>query len=144
MVRIRPAKPSDFHEVQALFGQLWPDKSLNQESQLTVYNAMLGSDGYELLCADKDDAIAGFASLSIQHNFWQEGYILYITTMIVDEKHRGQGIGTALINEIKKTARERGCKRIELESAFHRTDAHVFYEKMGFEKRAIFYSMEVA
>jgi len=142
-VHIRPALLNDFGGVLTLFCQLWPEKVLNRERQQAVYNAMLESGGYELLCAVKEEAIAGFASLSIQHNFWQEGRILYITTMIVDEKHRGQGIGTALIREIEKIARERGCKRIELESAFHRTDAHAFYEKMGFEKRAHFYSREV-
>ena len=142
-VRIRPATENDFGGVLSLFGQLWPEKVLNRESQQAIYNAMLESEGYELFCAEKEGAIAGFASLSIQHNFWQEGYILYIATMIVDEKHRRQGIGTALIREIEKIARERDCKRIELESAFHRKEAHAFYEKMGFEKRAYFYSREV-
>lgn len=140
--RIRRAMPADFEEVLALFRQLWPGKVLNKERQRAVYTVMLESAGYELLCAEMEGAIIGFASLSIQHNFWQEGHILYITTMIVDERHRGQGIGTALVREIEKIAGERGCKRIELESAFHRTEAHAFYEKMGFEKRAYFYSRE--
>jgi ribosomal protein S18 acetylase RimI-like enzyme len=90
-----------------------------------------------------DGSVIGFASLSIQHNFSQEGNILYITTMIVDERYRGQGIATALMREIEKIASERGCKRVELESAFHRKEAHAFYEKQGFKKRAYFYSMEV-
>jgi ribosomal protein S18 acetylase RimI-like enzyme len=141
--RIRPASPDDLEAVLALFRQLWPDKVLNKEHQGAVFHAMLQSDVYGLLCAEMNGLVSGFASFSIQHNFWQEGRILYITTMIVDEKCRGQGIGTALIHEIKEIARGKDCKRIELESAFHRTDAYAFYEKEGFEKRAYFFSMDV-
>jgi len=143
MVRIRSASPDDFQGVMTLFGQLWPDKVLKKESQQAVYNAILESDGYELLCAEKEGIIAGFASLSIQHNFWQEGYILYITPMIVDEKHRNQGIGTMLLHEIECIANERQCGKVELESAFHRKEAHAFYVKMGFSRRAYFFSKDI-
>jgi len=105
---------------------------------------MLETDGYELLCAERNGKVVGFSSLSIQHNFWQEGRIAYITTIIVDEKSRGQGVGTMLLDEIQETAGSRGCGKIELESAFHRREAHDFYEKMGFEKRAYFFSKDVA
>ena len=128
---VRRTRPDDFDAVFVLVGQLWPDKILNKELQRAVFDSMLESDGYELLCAEKDGAVVGFSSLSIQHNFWQEGYVLYITTMIVDENHRNQGLGTALIREIEKIAMVRDCKKIELESSFHRKEAHSFYERMG-------------
>jgi hypothetical protein len=37
-------------------------------------------------------------------------------------------------------ARRQGCKRIELDSAFHRAQAHALYEDLGFEKRAFLFS----
>ena len=140
---IRCAQSGDFEPAFALLIQLWFDKALNRERQRSVFNTMIESAGYELLCAELDRAVIGFASLSIQHNFWQGGRILYITTMIVDERHRKQGIGTALIREIDRIAAMRGCGRVELESSFHRRAAHDFYEKMGFEKRAFFFSKVV-
>lgn len=142
-VRIRRAERKDFDRVFALFGQLWPEKKLNWDRQMAVYDAMLSSDEYDLLCAEQDGIIAGFASLSIQHNFWQGGPILYITTLIVDEKARSRGIGTALIRAIETIAADRKCGKIELDSAFHRVEAHAFYEKNGFTKRAYLYSKDV-
>jgi GNAT superfamily N-acetyltransferase len=37
-------------------------------------------------------------------------------------------------------AKARGLKRVELDSSFQRERAHVFYEKLGFEKRAFLFS----
>jgi hypothetical protein len=34
-------------------------------------------------------------------------------------------------------------KRLELDSAFHRTNAHAFYDKLGFEKRAYLFTKEI-
>lgn len=140
---VRKAEKEDFDHIPELFRQLWPGKSLNRDRLLSVFQSMMTSDNYELLCAEKDQRLVGFASLAVLQNFWQEGPILYITTMIVDEKHRGKGVGKALIARITEIAKEKGCAKIELESAFHRGDAHSFYEKMGFEKRAYFFSKNV-
>lgn len=48
-----------------------------------------------------------------------------------------------LLDEIQETARSMDCAKIELESVFHRHEAHEFYEKMKFEKRAYFFSRNV-
>ncbi len=143
-ITVRKAEERDFGRVMALFRQLWPGKTLDGKRQWAVYQAMLDSDGYELVCAERKGRVVGFSSLSIQPNFWQEGRIAYITTLIVDKACRSRGVGSVLIDEIQETARDRGCGKIELESAFHRRDAHRFYEKMGFEKRAYFFSKDVA
>jgi len=47
------------------------------------------------------------------------------------------------MNEIEKIARNYSCKRLELDSDFHRTIAHDFYEGIGFEKRAYLFTKEI-
>jgi len=64
----------------------------------------------------------------------------YMYAMVVDEKHRGKGYGTMLIKESIKDSKDKGLKRLELDSAFHREQAHEFYLKLGFEKRAFLFS----
>ncbi|TAL27360.1 MAG: GNAT family N-acetyltransferase [Nitrospirae bacterium] len=142
-ILIRKARNDDFNNIVELFKQLWPDKKSNPKRLLTAFTSMILSENYELLCAEKDGVVIGFCSLLLSHNFWVEGNILYITTFIIDEKYRNQGIGKKLMEAVNEIAREKGCKKIELESGFHRKDAHTFYGKMGFDKRAYFFSRDV-
>lgn len=142
-ITVRAVREDDFEAVHKLLHQLWPDKEIKKASLYVVFRAMLNNSGYGMLCAELRGTMAGFACLSVQHNLWEEGFILYITTMIVDERHRRQGAGTAMVKAIERIAKDSGCRRIELESSFHRTAAHEFYEKNGFNKRAYFFSKQI-
>jgi predicted N-acetyltransferase YhbS len=55
-----------------------------------------------------------------------------ITTLVVDEAHRGHGIGQMLVEAAETAAREAECSRIEATSALHRAGAHRFYENLGY------------
>jgi GNAT superfamily N-acetyltransferase len=46
---------------------------------------------------------------------------------------RGRGIGAALMAHVEDEARRRGATRIQLTSNRQRTDAHRFYERLGYE-----------
>jgi GNAT superfamily N-acetyltransferase len=93
-----------------------------------------------MLCAVLDGKVIGFCAYAIVNNLWQEGYISYVYAMVVDELHRGLGYGTKLIEEAINDSYRRGMKRVEPDSAFSREQAHRFYQKLGFEKRAYLFS----
>lgn len=44
------------------------------------------------------------------------------------------------MERITEIAKENSCKRIELDSAFHRKNAHGFYKSIGYEIRAYLFS----
>ena len=130
----------DFDEVYPLFEQLWTNKLIDKVELKRVFDRGVESDTDELFCVKTNDKIIGFCAYAIVNNLWQEGYISYVYAMVVDERYRGQGIGTVLINEAINKSKECGFKRIELDSGFPREKAHKFYEKLGFEKRAYLFS----
>lgn len=66
-----------------------------------------------------------------------------VDELVVNSKHRNRGVGKMLMCEIEKIAKSHECKRLELDSAFHRKIAHEFYERSGFEKRACLFSREI-
>jgi ribosomal protein S18 acetylase RimI-like enzyme len=84
--------------------------------------------------------VVGLGSLTVKDNLWQEGKIAYIEEIVVHEDLRGKGIGTQLLEQLVRSAKEAGCRRVELDSAFHRKEAHGFYERHGFENRAFLFS----
>ena len=47
---------------------------------------------------------------------------------------RGQGLGTALLEAVIQDARARGADLLQLTSDLTRTEAHAFYERLGFER----------
>jgi len=137
---IRKATESDFEKVYPLFEQLWPNRELDKEALKTVFDRGVNSDTDELLCLDYSNELIGFCAYAIVNNLWQAGYISYMYAMVVDEKYRGKGYGTKLIEEAIQDSKNKGLKRLELDSGFHREKAHEFYLKLGFEKRAFLFS----
>lgn len=137
---IRPALCGDFDQIYPLFEQLWPNKEINRAALNQVFNRGADSHTDVLLCAVLDDRVIGFCAYAIVNNLWQEGQIAYVYAMVVDARIRGQGIGSRLIDEVIAGSKQRGFKRVELDSGFPREKAHAFYLKRGFEKRAYLFS----
>ncbi len=140
---IRKSTEKDFDKVFPLFEQLWPNKELDKKELRIVFNRGVNSDTDELLCLVSSNEIIGFCAYAIVNNLWQAGYISYMYAMVVDEKQRGKGLGTLLMREAIKDSKNKGLKRLELDSGFQRERAHEFYLKLGFEKRAFLFSYKL-
>ncbi|MBI3051884.1 GNAT family N-acetyltransferase [Candidatus Woesearchaeota archaeon] len=145
MGRISITKPDkgDFEDIFPLLKQLWENKPLNGKKLKEVFLRGLESVNQEYFIVKLNGGIIGFASLTIKNNLWQEGNLAHIDELIVDQQFRKRGVGTKLLEQIIATAKERECKRIELDSAFHRKEAHAFYKIKGFENRAFLFSKKI-
>ena len=56
---------------------------------------------------------------------------LYVAKLWVDERRRGQGVGTQLLQMAEDEARRRGCTGASLDTFEHQ--ARPFYEQLGWE-----------
>jgi GNAT superfamily N-acetyltransferase len=54
-----------------------------------------------------------------------------VSGIVVDEAHRGRGIGGKLMEVAERDARRRGCVLLFLTTAERRKDAHEFYRRLG-------------
>jgi GNAT superfamily N-acetyltransferase len=140
---IRYCEPQDFTAICSLLKQLWPDVELDASALEIVYSQALSTYIQKLIVGVMNDRIVGFCSLSIKNNFWQAGKLGNVDELVVDKNYRGLGIGKKLMERISQIARENKCKRIELDSSFHRKEAHQFYERIGFKSRAYLYTKEL-
>lgn len=140
MFQVRPCRAEDFGDVVRLLRQLWPDKQLNAAQVQTVFDRALACERQAYLCATDGQRVVGFGALTIKNNLWQGGYLGHIDELVVDNDYRGRGIGTLLLDQLIALAHQKGCRRVELDSAFHRKQAHQFYEQRGFENRAFLFS----
>ncbi|MEO8000848.1 MAG: GNAT family N-acetyltransferase [Arenimonas sp.] len=60
-----------------------------------------------------------------------------ITALVVLEAFQGRGIGKRLLREAEQKARQAGATRIELTTAMHREQAHLFYKACGYENASL-------
>jgi glucosamine-phosphate N-acetyltransferase len=139
-VHIRPTKPEDFESVLPLLRQLWPSRPIDLKAARDIFERGLTCERRAYLCACDGETIVGFGTLMIRDCLWLQDDVGYICDLVVDQVRRGTGIGTLLVEKMAEIARHRGCLRLELDSGFHRTEAHRFYEAKGFEKRAFLFS----
>ena len=108
----------------------------NEELQNYVYYIFKDPE-QKIVIADKDGEICVFAILhhiyKPENPFMKVRDFLDIDEFCVDEKHRREGIATALVEFIKNFAKEQGYHRLELNMWEFNQDALAFYEAAGFE-----------
>jgi GNAT superfamily N-acetyltransferase len=86
-----------------------------------------------LLVAEIDGEVVGCLQLTIlRHLTHRGGRRGHVEAVRVDAARRGEGIGTALMEAAIALAVEHDCRLVQLTSNAQRTDAHRFYERLGF------------
>jgi ribosomal protein S18 acetylase RimI-like enzyme len=141
--KIRYVTVSDFDPIFELLKQLWTYKNLDKKEMREMFEINLNSSHITYICSIEEDLITGFCSLTVKNNLWLQAFLGNIDELVVDEKYRKKGIGKALMDEITKIARQKGCVQLELDSSFHREEAHKFYRNLGFESRALLFTKEL-
>ncbi len=76
--------------------------------------------------------LVGMGTLGIFHT--PSGLHAHIEDVIVDEAHRGRGLGEAIVNALLHTARQMGFHGVSLTCNPRRAAANALYQKMGFKK----------
>ena len=139
---VRNARPEDFNEVFQLLQQLWVDRKLDKAKLQSVFNLSIESENEFAFCYTENGCVIGYAAGTIQNDYYATR-LCYVSVLVVDEKQRGGGIGTKLMDCVKQVALKNSCGAIELASGFWREQAHTFYQKYGFEKSAYFFCLEL-
>lgn len=58
--------------------------------------------------------------------------ICFIENVVTDKDYRKQGLGKKVIQKAIEVAKENNCYKVILQSGVQRTEAHTFYEHIGF------------
>jgi GNAT superfamily N-acetyltransferase len=76
-------------------------------------------------------APVGYALFFETYSSFEAAPTLYLEDIFVLPEMRGRGIGSALLRECIKTAKDRGCARMEWTCLDWNTRAQVAYERLG-------------
>ncbi len=100
-----------------------------------AFRRVSASEANHLFVAEQGGRIVGTYQLTVLPGIAERGRTRgKIESVHVDPTLRGSGIGAAMMRHAIVTAREKGIGLVELSSNKSRTDAHRFYERLGFAK----------
>ncbi|MGD9968828.1 MAG: GNAT family N-acetyltransferase [Sulfuricurvum sp.] len=129
--------PSLCHLLDQLFSQeteFTPDSThQTQGLKKIIENEQIG----EIYIASKDNEIVGMVNLLYTVSTALGERVALLEDMVVDEKHRGEDIGSSLLEYVLTCSKEKGIKRITLLTDADNLSAHRFYEGMGFSKSSM-------
>ncbi|MFF9363091.1 GNAT family N-acetyltransferase [Streptomyces griseoluteus] len=134
---IRPATPDDIPAIVAMLADDPLGAQRESPDDLTPYRAAferLDTDpNQHLVVAVRDGRVIGTLQLTIIPGLSRRGATRSLIEAVrIHADERGSGLGSELIQWAVDTSRHLGCHLVQLTSDKARTDAHRFYERLGF------------
>ena len=103
------------------------------ESYYAAFDAIDRDPNNQVLVACLGERVVGTLQLTFTPSLsYQGGWRATVESVRADSSLRGQGIGTALMERAIELARAKGCVLMQLTTHKTRTDAHRFYDRLGF------------
>jgi len=128
---IRPASESD---VVAIGDMIYRWSGWQRERAETIRKALHGAS-HQILVAELDGKVVGVLHQIFYLDILNAGLNSHINFLLVEEEHRGRGIGSQLLNEAIKGAKEEGCIETHVDTIYK--EAAEFYRKRGFKDDGI-------
>ena len=142
--RYRKADPGDAAELASLYSQLDPDAAPAPERIAVLLRRLTLYPSYSVWLAEVDGRIRGTLALLIMDTLGTRCVpAAIVEDVVVDEVMRGEGIGRGLLELAMEKAAEAGCYKLVLSSNSRRTEAHRFYETLGFERHGISFAVAI-
>lgn len=147
-VHFRPARRDELPAIVALLADDIFGRS--RESALptldpryvAAFTAITADPNQQLVVALDGDAVIGTLQLSflpgISHLGSWRGQVEGVR---IASARRGEGLGEAMMAWAVAACRARGCSHVQLTTDRQRTDAHRFYDRLGFKPSHLGYKL---
>jgi GNAT superfamily N-acetyltransferase len=147
---IRRAREADLADLIAIFaaddkgGHGDTTHEAAYEDYLRAFHMIDASGNEQLFVAELDGEIAGTFQILFNRTLTGRGSLSMIIEAVQTKPDmRGRGIGAQMIAYAIEEAKRRDCRLIQLTSNMARTDAHRFYERLGFAKSHAGFKMKL-
>ncbi|WP_274560516.1 GNAT family N-acetyltransferase [Streptomyces spiramyceticus] len=147
-LEIRPAAPGDIPAIVAMLADDPLGAQRESPDDLAPYTAALkrlaNDPNQHVVVAVREDRVVGTLQLTIIPGLSRRGSTRSIIEGVrIHSDERGSGLGTQLIEWAVDESRRQDCQLVQLTSDATRTDAHRFYERLGFEASHVGFKMSL-
>ncbi len=150
-IRFRRARETD---LPAIISLLAADELGQQRENPSLPLAKEYEDAFQAVRADEnqllavavcaDDTVVGTLQISFLPGLSRKGaWRGQIEAVRVAQSHRGSGLGQKMFQWAIAECQARGCSLVQLTSDNTRSDAHKFYEKLGFVASHVGYKLKL-
>ncbi|TCN53928.1 GNAT family N-acetyltransferase [Flavobacterium circumlabens] len=133
-MNIRKGNPEDMESVLGLIQELAIFEKEPDAVVITVDDLLRDGFGekplFHVFVAEEKEEIVGIALYYYRYSTWK-GKTIHLEDLIVKDKMRGSGVGSALYAEIMKQGKKDNVRRIEWNVLAWNTPAVKFYENSG-------------
>ncbi|MEA2291803.1 MAG: hypothetical protein QOF17_823 [Solirubrobacteraceae bacterium] len=133
--RAAPEEAADVARLLTAFRDWWGRDWPGDASFAASVDRLIRRDDTEFLLASSGEvggAPQGIVQLRYRWSVWTEAEDCWLEDLYVLDSARGTGMGRALVEASLARARERGCRRVELDVNTHNEAARGLYESLGF------------
>ncbi|MFE9885665.1 GNAT family N-acetyltransferase [Streptomyces scopuliridis] len=147
-LKIRPAAPDDIPAIVAMLADDPLGAQRESPDDLTpyteAYERLAHDPNQHVVVAERDGRVTGTLQLTIIPGLSRRGATRSIIEAVrVHADERGSGLGTRFIEWAVDESRRQGCQLVQLTSDASRTDAHRFYERLGFTASHVGFKMSI-
>lgn len=98
------------------------------------FQKICNDNNYALYVAKNDQRkVIGFIQINSENHTLLAAPRAEVVALIVDDRHRGKGVGSALLKAAEEWARSQALPLVRIRSNIKRENAHRFYKGKGYE-----------
>ncbi|MFE5724087.1 GNAT family N-acetyltransferase [Streptomyces erythrochromogenes] len=145
---IRPATEADLPAIVAMLADDPLGATRESPEDLTPYRTALerlsGDPNQHVVVAVRAGRVVGTLQLTIVPGLSRKGATRAVIEGVrVHADERGSGLGTRFIEWAVEKSRAENCTLVQLTSDVTRTDAHRFYERLGFTASHVGFKLQL-
>ncbi|MFE1444323.1 GNAT family N-acetyltransferase [Streptomyces sp. NPDC058739] len=111
---------------------------------LAAFERLAADPNQHQVVAVREGRVVGTLQLTVIPGLSRRGATRSIIEAVrVHAEERGSGLGSQFIEWAVKESRRQGCHLVQLTSDASRTDAHRFYERLGFTGSHVGFKLEL-
>jgi ribosomal-protein-alanine N-acetyltransferase len=131
---IRRAGERDTDAVHRVLEQLMHAEGRHRAE---VWSRLLSDPAYKAWVAEADHQVVGFLDVVTWPDIGHGNSVGLVNNLVVDERRRGQGVGTRLLQEAIRHCKSEGIVELHVWTDENNTQALRLYKNVGFVNRGL-------
>jgi GNAT superfamily N-acetyltransferase len=129
-ISLRPAAAVDAERLATLLtDEGYPAGATDLAARISRFS----SPGSRVVVAEAAGEVVGFIAFHLVPRFETDDRFVRIVALVVDPGGRERGVGSLLMTDVERIAREEGAVYLEITAGHHRPEARQLYESLGYD-----------